>query len=82
MEIVNLQVNLPMHTEFYEVGKVPCAITQRTEYRDDLVITQIKNTTMEFEDSLHTSYEIYANGQLYRCIEYTPVTVEYKGVNA
>lgn len=77
-KIVKLQVNLPMHTELYIVGEVPCVITQKGKRRDDLVITEIVESTIECPTSIHKFYNVYANGQLYRRIEYSPVTVEYE----
>ncbi|ETT84194.1 hypothetical protein MKZ08_08370 [Viridibacillus sp. FSL R5-0477] len=80
IKINSLQVNLTMHTESYVVGEVPCYITQRVNYKDDLMVSEIKDCSMEYEDSIHPFYEIYANGQLYRRIEYSPVTIGYERV--
>ena len=78
-KIKALHVNLPMHNEFYVVGEMifPNSTSVSTENKDR-VVTEIKDAGIEYEDSYHAFYEIYADKKLFKRIEYTPVSVEYE----
>lgn len=74
-KIKSLQVNLPMHNEFYIVGRGrECSHIEHFEG----IITEIKDVGVEFENSIHCFYEIYLGGKLFKRIENTPVTLEYE----
>lgn len=49
-----------------------------TEIRSGLVITEIKDTTLEYEDSVYSQFDIYVNGSLYKTLINMPVQVEYE----
>jgi hypothetical protein len=40
-------------------------------------ITEIRNSGLEFEDRVHSQYDIYKNGKLHVVIENLPVEVLY-----
>lgn len=63
-EISSITINLPMATEEYRVGQAD--------------ITEIKDQSMEFENSTEWMYEIYVGGKLYKSIINTPVTITYE----
>ncbi|MFD1350180.1 hypothetical protein [Oceanobacillus caeni] len=60
-----------MDGESWEVG-------QEAGYQTGLIITEIKDMTSEFDDSINVSYDIYANGKLYKTLVNMPVQVTYE----
>ena len=51
---------------------------RETSYKSGKFITEIRDMSMEFEDSIHVAYDIFANGKLYKSIINLPVQVEYE----
>lgn len=66
-----------MHSEDYQVNEAPPIIGLNDLSSRKLVVTEIKDVSIEYEDALHPAYEIYVNGQLYRRLENVPVSIEY-----
>lgn len=79
-KIKSLQVNLPMHSERYVVGEaIFLNVVTATKEQEHRLVSEIKDMSVEYVDAaLHLIYEIFVDGQLFRRIENTPVTVEYE----
>lgn len=48
------------------------------EIKRGLLVTEIKDSTLEYEDSVYSQFDIYVNGSLYKSLINMPVQVEYE----
>lgn len=74
-KIKSLKVNLPGVDELYVVGK------RTTNYSGEFVgvITHIEDHSADTQYSYINIYDIFVEGELYKSIQNTAVTVEYDG---
>lgn len=63
-KILEVAINLPMHTEVYTVGIYG--------------VSEIKDQSAEFESGTQCMYDVYVEGGLYKSIINTPVTITYE----
>lgn len=70
-KIIRIDSARPMDGESWEVGK-------EVGYKSGVFITEIKDMTSEFDDSINVCYDIYANGKLYKTLVNMPVQVTYE----
>ena len=70
-KIVRIELTGYMVAGCWELGR-------ETEYKSGKLISEIRDMSMEFEDSIHVAYDIFANGKLYKSIINLPVQVEYE----
>lgn len=68
-----IQINSARHMdgEEWQVGK-------EIGYKSGLFITEIKDTTAEFPDSIEYQFDIYVNDELWKTLINMPVQVEYE----
>lgn len=58
-----------MDGEWYQVGK-PLGLKGH-------LVTEIKNSTLEYEDHVHTQYDIYVNDKIHKSWVNVPVMITY-----
>lgn len=71
-KIQKINLNLPMHTEEYEIGRNVC-----DEHGMWKTVTEIKDQSSEYENSTEWMYDIYVEGKLFKSIINSPVTITY-----
>ncbi|WP_144559581.1 hypothetical protein [Shouchella miscanthi] len=69
-EILGIESGRYMDDECYFVGKL-------ANGKSGLIVTEIKNSTLDYEDHVHTQYDIYVNDQLYKSWVNVPVKLSY-----
>ncbi|MFJ8064875.1 hypothetical protein ACIQYS_09600 [Psychrobacillus sp. NPDC096426] len=71
-KIIGLGINLPMATEHFQVGDK--TLTQHGIWK---TVTEIKDQSVEYENSTEWMYDIYVEGKLYKSVINSPVTITY-----
>lgn len=69
-EIIMIQPALPMDGQYWNVG-------MEMEFGSNKKVTEIKDTSSEFENGIHIQYDIYVEGQLWKSLVNMPVQVTY-----
>lgn len=69
MKIIRIDSAIFMDRSYWMVGE---------EIKRGLLVTEIRDSTTEFEDSIYSQFDIYVNGNLYKSLINMPVQVEYE----
>lgn len=69
-KIIALESARPMDGERWSVG-------QEISFNSGLIITAVKDASIEFDESVFIQFDIYVNDKLYKSIINMPVKVEY-----
>ena len=70
-KIKGINLNLPMHTEVYNIGDTDFI---DGEFRE---ITDIKDSGIKTKNGLDLFLEVYVEGKLFKRIINTPLTITY-----
>lgn len=69
-KIKRIESALPMDGKCWEIGT-------EIGYKTGKHITEIKDVSSEFSDSIEWQYDIYVNGKLYQSLVNVPVIITY-----
>lgn len=69
MKIIRIDSARHMDGSYWMVGE---------KIKRGLLVTEIKDSTLEYEDSVYSQFDIYVNGNLYKTLINMPVQVEYE----
>lgn len=71
-KIKRIESALPMDSRLWEIGKeIPF------QHESGKHVSEIKDMSAEFENSIHVQYDIYVDGKLYQSLINMPVIVTY-----
>lgn len=69
-KIIKLESARHMDGDYWQVG-------QETGYKSGKFITEIKDSSMEYPDSIDFIFDIYVDGKLWKSLINMPLKVEY-----